>query len=39
MTLPAEVRDYPDAIGQALSQLRLVGVNGPYSVAHPPLSP
>jgi uncharacterized linocin/CFP29 family protein len=32
MTLPAAVSDYPDAISQALSQLRLVGVNGPYSV-------
>jgi uncharacterized linocin/CFP29 family protein len=32
MTLPSDVRDYPDAIAQALSQLRLVGVNGPYSV-------
>ncbi|MGC2221672.1 MAG: family 1 encapsulin nanocompartment shell protein [Methylocella sp.] len=32
MTLPADVRDYPDAIALALSQLRLVGVNGPYSV-------
>jgi uncharacterized linocin/CFP29 family protein len=32
MTLPAEVRDYPEAVAQALSQLRLVGVNGPYSV-------
>ncbi|SDT35061.1 family 1 encapsulin nanocompartment shell protein [Bradyrhizobium canariense] len=32
MTLPADVREYPDAISQALSQLRLVGVNGPYSV-------
>ena len=31
--LPADVRDYPDAIAHALSQLRLVGVNGPYSVA------
>jgi uncharacterized linocin/CFP29 family protein len=30
--LPTDVRDYPDAIAQALSQLRLVGVNGPYSV-------
>jgi len=30
--LPADVRQYPDAIAQALSQLRLVGVNGPYSV-------
>jgi uncharacterized linocin/CFP29 family protein len=32
MTLPADVRGYPDAIAQALSQLRLVGVNGPYAV-------
>jgi uncharacterized linocin/CFP29 family protein len=32
MALPADVRGYPDAIAQALSQLRLVGVNGPYSV-------
>ncbi|HVX76796.1 MAG TPA: family 1 encapsulin nanocompartment shell protein [Bradyrhizobium sp.] len=32
MTLPADVRQYPDAIAQALNQLRLVGVNGPYSV-------
>jgi uncharacterized linocin/CFP29 family protein len=31
-TLPADVRDYPDAIAHALGQLRLVGVNGPYSV-------
>jgi uncharacterized linocin/CFP29 family protein len=32
MPLPADVREYPDAIARALSQLRLVGVNGPYSV-------
>jgi uncharacterized linocin/CFP29 family protein len=32
MTLPADVRAYPDSIAQAVSQLRLVGVNGPYSV-------
>ena len=31
-TLPADVREYPDAIAQCLSQLRLVGVNGPYAV-------
>jgi uncharacterized linocin/CFP29 family protein len=31
-TLPADVLNYPDAIAEALSQLRLVGVNGPYSV-------
>src|ERR1700723_460956 len=30
--LPADVRKYPDAFAEALSQLRLVGVNGPYSV-------
>jgi uncharacterized linocin/CFP29 family protein len=32
MTLPADVREYPDAIARGLSQLRLVGVNGPYAV-------
>jgi uncharacterized linocin/CFP29 family protein len=32
VTLPTDVRAYPDAISQSLSQLRLVGVNGPYSV-------
>lgn len=32
MPLPADVRQYPDAIAQALNQLRLVGVNGPYAV-------
>src|SRR5271154_29231 len=32
MTLPADVRHLPDAIAGALSQLRLAGVNGPYSV-------
>ena len=26
--LPADVRDYPDAVARALSQLRIVGVNG-----------
>src|SRR5579862_1706264 len=31
-SLPADVREYPDAVAHALSQLRLVGVNGPYSV-------
>src|SRR5262249_46383376 len=30
-SLPADVRKYPEAFAQALSQLRLVGVNGPYS--------
>ena len=32
MTLPADVRQYPEAIAHALSQLRLAGVNGPYAV-------
>jgi uncharacterized linocin/CFP29 family protein len=32
MTLPADVRDYPNVIAEALSRLRLVGVNGPYKV-------
>jgi len=31
-TLPGDVLKYPDAIAEALNQLRLVGVNGPYSV-------
>jgi len=30
--LPGDVLQYPDAIAQGLSQLRLVGVNGPYAV-------
>src|ERR1700758_1129679 len=32
VTLPADVRHYPDVIAEALGQLRLVGVNGPYCV-------
>jgi uncharacterized linocin/CFP29 family protein len=32
LTLPSEVRAYPDVIAQALGQLRMEGVNGPYSV-------
>jgi uncharacterized linocin/CFP29 family protein len=31
-TLPGDVRQYPQAIAEALSQLRMVGVNGPYAV-------
>jgi len=31
-SLPADVRKYPEAFAQALSQLRLVGVNGPYHI-------
>ncbi len=30
--LPSDVREYPDAIAQGLSRLRLMGVNGPYWV-------
>ena len=30
--LPGDITEYPNAIAEALSQLRLVGVNGPYSV-------
>jgi uncharacterized linocin/CFP29 family protein len=32
VTLPADVRGYPDVIAEALSRLRLQGVNGPYGV-------
>ena len=31
-SLPTDVRNFPAAFAQALSQLRLVGVNGPYSI-------
>jgi len=31
-TLPPDVCKYPEAFAQALSQLRLVGVNGPYAI-------
>ena len=33
LTLPAEVRDYPDIVSQAISALRLAGVDGAYSLA------
>src|SRR5215831_20401205 len=32
VSLPADVRQYPEAIAQALGRLRLAGVDGPYSV-------
>jgi len=32
LTLPADVRKYPDSIAEALSELRLAGVNGPYTL-------
>jgi uncharacterized linocin/CFP29 family protein len=31
-SLPTDVRKYPEAFAQAVSQLRLVGVDGPYSI-------
>ena len=32
LALPEDPRGYPDVIAQALSELRLAGVDGPYSV-------
>lgn len=32
MTLPADVKSYPGVVAQAMSQLRLAGVNGPYTL-------
>jgi uncharacterized linocin/CFP29 family protein len=32
LTLPAEARDYPTAVSQAVSALRLAGVGGPFSL-------
>ncbi|NMM90780.1 bacteriocin [Rhodococcus sp. SRB_17] len=32
LALPADAKDYPEAISQALTSLRLAGVNGPYSL-------
>ena len=32
LTLPADVNSYPDTVAQAVSQLRLAGVNGPYAL-------
>jgi uncharacterized linocin/CFP29 family protein len=32
LILPAEVKAYPEMLAKALSQLRLAGVNGPYSL-------
>jgi uncharacterized linocin/CFP29 family protein len=33
ITLPADPRDYPDAVSQAVTALRMAGVNGPYTLA------
>ncbi|HEY7482928.1 MAG TPA: family 1 encapsulin nanocompartment shell protein [Streptosporangiaceae bacterium] len=32
ITLPSDVRDYPNAVSQAVSALRLAGVGGPYAL-------
>ncbi|MBV8227404.1 MAG: bacteriocin family protein [Verrucomicrobia bacterium] len=32
VALPSNVKDYPGAVAQAVSQLRLAGVNGPYAL-------
>ncbi|MEU8891583.1 family 1 encapsulin nanocompartment shell protein [Streptomyces sp. NPDC048442] len=32
LQLPAEPRDYPDAVSRALTSLRLAGVDGPYAL-------
>jgi uncharacterized linocin/CFP29 family protein len=32
LTLPADVKSYPDTVAQAVSRLRLEGVNGPYAL-------
>lgn len=32
LTLPANVKSYPDIVAHAVSQLRLAGVNGPYTL-------
>jgi uncharacterized linocin/CFP29 family protein len=32
LTLPSHVKGYPGAVAQAVSQLRLAGVNGPYAL-------
>ncbi len=32
LTLPAGAREYPDVVSQAMTALRLAGVNGPYAL-------
>ncbi|WP_415971356.1 family 1 encapsulin nanocompartment shell protein [Rhodococcus sp. 077-4] len=32
MSLPADPRDYPETVSEAVTALRLAGVNGPYSL-------
>lgn len=33
LTLPTDVRDYPNTVSQAMTVLRLAGVGGPYTLA------
>ena len=32
LTLPSSIKNYPNVVAQAVSQLRLAGVNGPYTL-------
>jgi uncharacterized linocin/CFP29 family protein len=32
LTLPADIKSYPDTVAKAVSELRLAGVNGPYAL-------
>jgi uncharacterized linocin/CFP29 family protein len=32
LTLPTDIKNYPDTIAKAVSELRLAGVNGPYAL-------
>jgi uncharacterized linocin/CFP29 family protein len=32
LTLPADIKGYPDTMAKAVSELRLAGVNGPYTL-------
>jgi uncharacterized linocin/CFP29 family protein len=32
LTLPADIKSYPDTVARAVSELRLAGVNGPYAL-------
>jgi uncharacterized linocin/CFP29 family protein len=32
LTLPTDVKSYPDTVAKAVSELRLAGVNGPYAL-------
>ncbi len=32
LTVPADLKSYPDAVARAVSQLRVAGVNGPYAL-------